>query len=309
MQLQIARKRVLVTGATGYLGPPLCRRLSEAGAEVYAVSRRAREGRRDGVEWRRGDMAEPATARRLLEEAEPDVVFHLAGLASGARSPELVLPTYHSNLTTTVALLTAAAETDCRRIVLAGSMEEPGTGNGEIVPSSPYAASKWAASAYGRMFHALFDTPVTIARIFMVYGPGQQDERKLLPYVIRSLLQGEPPRLADGERRIDWIYMDDVADGLIRLAVTPDLEGETVDIGTGRLVSVREIVERLTEIVGGSTQPEFGAVPPRPMEQVRVADANETYERIGWRAAVGLEEGLRRTLEWYAGRLNATRAG
>lgn len=294
--------RALVTGATGYMGPRLCRRLVDAGAEVHGVSRGAVDGERGGIRWCRADMADPDTARSLLDEIRPDLVFHLAGLAAGSRSLDLVLPTLRSNLMTTVALLTAAADVGCERIVLTGSMEEPEAGEPEVVPSSPYAAGKWAASAYGRMFHALFGTPVTVARIFMVYGPGVQDERKLLPYVIRSLLQNEVPRLSSGERRIDWIYMDDVAEGLIRLATASGVEGRTVDLGSGQLVSVREIVERIAGIVGGPA-PEFGAVATRPMEQVRVADVAATDGQLGWRPEVPLDTGLRRTVEWHRARL------
>jgi UDP-glucose 4-epimerase len=299
---RVAGRTALVTGATGYMGPRLCQRLAESDATVYGVSRGADDVERDGVRWRRADLADLDVTRRLLEEIRPDLVFHLAGLAAGSRSLDLVLPTFRSNLTTTVALLTAAAELGCGRIVLTGSMEEPEPDESGVVPSSPYAASKWAASAYGRMFQALFDTPVTVARIFMVYGPGVQNERKLLPYVIRSLLTNEAPKLSSGERRIDWIYMDDVAEGLVRLAMADDVEGRTVDLGSGRLVSVREMVERVARIVGGP-EPEFGALETREMEQVRAADVEATERWIGWCPSVPLDTGLRRTVDWHAARL------
>jgi nucleoside-diphosphate-sugar epimerase len=204
------------------------------------------------------------------------------------------------NLVTTVNLLTAATELGVDRIVVVGSLDEPDRGELETVPSSPYAASKWAAGDYARMFHALFGTPVVIARPFMVYGPGQIDGRKLVPYVTRALLRGVAPELSSGRRPVDWIYVDDVVDGLLSLAATPGVGGETFDVGSGRLVPVRNVVLELADIIRPAVQIKFGAVPDRPLEQVRVADAIDTKSRIGWEAQVALRDGLERSVKWYA---------
>jgi nucleoside-diphosphate-sugar epimerase len=204
------------------------------------------------------------------------------------------------NVVTTVNLLTTATELGVDRIVLVGSLEEPGRGELATVPSSPYAASKWAAGDYARMFHALFGTPVVIARTFMVYGPGQVDGRKLVPYVTRALLRGVAPELSSATRPVDWIYVDDVVDGLLALGVTPGAGGESFDVGSGQLVPVRDVVLQLADIIRPSVEIEFGAVPDRPLEQVRVADATDTKARIGWEAQVALRDGLERCVEWYA---------
>jgi nucleoside-diphosphate-sugar epimerase len=150
------------------------------------------------------------------------------------------------------------------------------------------------------MFHALFGTPVVIARPFMVYGPGQLDGRKLVPYVTRSLLRGIAPDLSSGTRAVDWIYVDDVVDGLLALSATPGIDGETFDVGSGQLVPVRDVVLQLADLIGPAVQVEFGAVPDRPLEQVRVADATHTKARIGWGAQVALRDGLERSVKWYA---------
>jgi UDP-glucose 4-epimerase len=99
------------------------------------------------------------------------------------------------------------------------------------VPCSPYAAAKWSVSGYARMFRALYQIPVVIAKIFMVYGSGQTDHTKLIPYVILSLLRGEAPRLSSGVRLVDWIFVDDVVDGLIGCAQTHGIDGRTVEFG------------------------------------------------------------------------------
>jgi UDP-glucose 4-epimerase len=236
--------------------------------------------------------------RDLLRKIKPDVIYHLAGSVGASPALELVLPTFHSLLLSTVNLLTAVAETGCRRVILTGSLTEPQIGKSEPVPGSPYAASKWAANAYGRMFHELFATPCVIVRPFMTYGPGQ-DPRKIIPAVILSFLKGEAPRLSSGRWEADWVYVDDVTQGFLKVAVAPQIDGATIDLGSGQLVSVQAIVDQLTEIVGNGLKPIFGALPDRPLEQVRVADIVDTHAKLGWKASISLETGLKQTVEWY----------
>src|SRR5262245_17053499 len=164
------------------------------------------------------------------------------------------------------------------------------------MPSSPYAAAKWASSAYARMFHSLYAVPAVIVRPFMTYGPDQAPT-KLIPSVIRSLLAGEPPKLSSGRFRADWIYVSDVIDGFIAAVTTPGVEGQTFDLGTGSLHSVRSVVEKLAAIIGNSVEPQFAALPDRPHEREWVANA-QAAARLGWRPTTSLEEGLSLTVNW-----------
>ena len=182
---------------------------------------------------------------------------------------------------------------------MVGSLEEPEQSDTYVVPSSPYAASKWAGSGYARMFHALYQTPVTIARLFMVYGPAQQDLRKLIPYVTLSLLRKQPPKLTSGMRQIDWIYVGDVVDGLLAMVKAPNIEGSTIDLGSGVLVPIRTVVQKLINITDSDVEPALGSVPDRPMEQVRVANIADTYAKIGWKPTTSLDKGLEYTVDWY----------
>ena len=290
-------RRVLVTGARGFIGSHLCRRLVGDGAEIHAVSREPHPD--DAVHWWKGDLTDITTVRHICAGARPDVVFHLASQVTGVTTLPHVLPTFHNNLQTTVNLLSAAAELNCGRIVMAGSLVEPPVGHTEYAPCSPYAAAKAAGSAYARMFHALFGVPAVIARIFMVYGPGQHDVSKLIPYVATSLLQGRPPRVTSGERLVDWIYVDDVVTGLLAAAHAPGVDGSTIDLGSGTLVSIRTIVEDLTRLIDSPARPVYGAVPSRPLEPTRQADTESTHAAIGWRPTTPLATGLHLTVNWY----------
>ena len=299
----LAGRRALVTGASGFIGTALCRHLSQAGMEVHGVSRMERAPTDCCARWWSCRLDDIEAVRGLFKTSKPEYVFHLASHVAGSRSIELVLPTFSANLTSTVNLLTAATESGCERIMLTGSLEEPVPGPDYPVPSSPYAAAKFAASAYGRMFHALYSTPVTILRLFMVYGPGQQDLKKLVPYVTLSLLKGETPQLSSGAREVDWIYVDDIVSGYLAAATAKGVEGCTIDLGTGRLDTVRTVVEELVGLINPRIQPSFGSLPERALEQTRTADAETSFRRVGWRAQISLHEGLARTAEWYRAQL------
>ena len=295
--------KILVTGASGFIGSRLYHSLRKNDAEVHAVSRTPPAADIDRFSWSCGDLVNIETVRSILSAVKPDVIFHLAGRAAGARELDLVLPTFHSNLVTTVNVLTVASEIGCRRIVLPASLEEPESACATTNPSSPYAVSKWATSVYARMFHALYQTPIVIARVFLTYGPGPENQNKLIPYVIRTLLEGHAPKLTSGQRLVDWIYIDDVVDALLAAAQTPAIEGSTIDVGSGSLVSMRELIERIVKLVGGDVAPLFGALPDRPLEQVRVADVASAYEKLGWKSKTSLEEGLSQTVDWYRSQL------
>ncbi|MGC2064074.1 MAG: NAD(P)-dependent oxidoreductase [Thermodesulfovibrionales bacterium] len=303
--LKLSDQRILVTGASGFIGSHLCRSLHKSGAEVHAVSRKTYTSDDPCLHWWQGDLSDIEVVRKIISAVKPDIIFHLASHVAGARHLDLVLPMFNSNLCAAVNILTVATETGCRRIVLAGSLEEPGLNDNEMVPCSPYAAAKWAASMYARMFYALYKTPVVIARLFMVYGPGQNDLSKLVPYVTLSLLREEAPKLSSGKREVDWIYVEDVVDGLIAMAHSPKVNGCTIDLGSGNLVAIRTVVEHIAEYIDSPVKPLFGALADRPMEQVRVANTATTYDAIRWKPTTSLEKGLERTVNWYKENLDA----
>jgi UDP-glucose 4-epimerase len=293
------QRRVLVTGARGFIASHLCQRLTGAGAVVHGVSRRPPVSGATGIHWLQADISDGSATRAVFDRVRPELVFHLAGHVVGAQQIEHVQPTFLMNLASTVHVLTAAVAAAPCRVVLSGSMQEPHVGDPSAVPPSPYAASKWACSGYARMFHALYDLPVAIARPFMVYGPMQWDMTKLLPYVIVSLLRGESPRVSSGTRELDWVYVDDVVEGLLVVGASGCTDARPIDLGTGRLTSVRTIIGRVADLVQSGATATYGAVADRPFERPHAAQAEETRKLIGWAAATPLEEGLARTVAWY----------
>ena len=252
--------------------------------------------------WHQIDLAGAHAVDSLVADVRPDFVFHLAGLVKGARDRALVLPALEANLTATVRLLDAAAAHGCRRFVQVGSLEEPPIDQPATAPASPYAAAKTAATAYSRMYAELYAVPVAIARVFMVYGPGPQDYQKLVPYVTRALLAGSTPSLSSGSRAVDWIFVGDVVEGLLRIAATDGVVGRVIDLGSGELATVADVVRRIYRLAGRADDPPFGTLGDRALEQVRRADVAATSALLGWRPGVGLDDGLRRTFEWFRDR-------
>ena len=290
-------KRALVTGGGGFLGTHLCRGIKRAGGEVFATSR-SRSGEQDGLNWIRADFADVQAARDVLSAVKPGVVYHLAGSVGAAPEIDLVLPTYHSLLTSTVNVLMAATEAGCERVILPGSFTEPLANEAAPVPQSPYAAAKWASSAYGRMFHARFGTPVVILRTFMTYGPAQHPS-KLIPSVTRSLLVGERPRLSSGRNKADWVFIADVIEAFMLGASVPGIDGMTMDIGSGKLVTMRALIEQLVDVVGVDVEPHFGALEDRPGENQIAADTTHAEMHLGWKPTTSLKNGLQQTAEWH----------
>jgi nucleoside-diphosphate-sugar epimerase len=292
-------RRILVTGASGFIGAHLCRRMAGAGAEVHAISRQPPGAADIPVQWWQADLGDRTAVREVVAGVRPGLILHLAGEVVGARGIEQVMPTLCGNLLSTVHLLEAAVESGCERVVLTGSIEEPNQGDPAAVPSSPYAASKLAATGYGRMFHALYGLDVVILRVFMVYGPAQRDPRKLVPFVINTLLRGETPSLSSGRRPVDWIHVDDVVEAFMAVARSTAGGGGIFEIGSGSLLTVRDLVERLAPLVRPDARLDFNTASDRPLEQVRVADITRAAEVFGWVPRVPIDEGLRGTVEWY----------
>ncbi|NUT10767.1 MAG: NAD-dependent epimerase/dehydratase family protein [Nonomuraea sp.] len=289
---------VMVTGAAGFIGSHLVARLRALGAQVHAVSRRPQQARHGEI-WHQAQLCDAGVTSRLFRSVRPSLLFHLASEVTGSRGEEVVRATLESNVVGAVNVLAAAREYDVRT-VFTGSIEEPRPGNAHEPPSSAYAMSKWAATGYAQLYHRLWDLPVTVLRPGMVYGPAQPDTTKLVPYVTLCLLGGRRPRLTRGTKLADWIYVDDVVDAFVLAGESDKAVGHTLDIGTGVPTPAHEIVERLYRITGTTGKPEFGTAPDRPHDVTQVGDIAPAADRLGWRPVTELDEGLRRTVNWYA---------
>jgi nucleoside-diphosphate-sugar epimerase len=299
LQPDLAGRRVLVTGATGFIGGHVVEMLDRAGAEIHATARNDNPSTSlaTPVTWHRVDLTDGAATDDLLGEIAPEHLIHLASLVKGARDPDLLLPMFAANCATTVNLLEAARRQRVRRVQLAGSLEEPDR-PGQLA-TSPYALSKAAAHMYGDYYQAATDVEVINLQIFMVYGPAQIDERKLVPYVIRCLQAGRVPELSSGGREVDWVYVGDVAEGIVRCCLIDRVPTQPVPLGTGMLTTIRQVVEALVAISENDVEPQFGSMADRSNEVVRSADVALVRDQLGWAPSTTVADGLKMTYDWY----------
>jgi UDP-glucose 4-epimerase len=283
------------------IGSALVGRLDGLGQRVTAAVHQPASAVPAGIPAQVLDVADPGAVARLVDEVRPEVIYHLAGVVVGARDLSLVRATVDANLLGTINVLDAASKVGTGRVVVLGSLlQHPDDSDSLAAPASPYEASKWAATMYARMYHSLGGVDAVIVRPSMVYGGGYTTHEKVVSYVIRTLLRGERPRLSSGRWEIDWLFLDDAVDGLIAAGTVQGVGGMTVDLGSGQVASVREVVERICRLMATDIKPDFGAVADRPREAIRWADTQRTKQLLGWEARTDLDDGLRRTIEWYA---------
>jgi UDP-glucose 4-epimerase len=301
MRGNLAGRTVLVTGGAGFYGRNLLSRLSGSGARVVSVCRNLSGlgAAWQQCEWIEADLADRAQTNRLFAQTLPSMVFHLTSASVGGTELDNVSASIRGDLLPTVNVLENAALCGVARVILPCSMEEPfpvAGSDGELsIPETPYALSKVICGLYGRFFRNIYDLPIVVVRCFLTYGPHQKPY-KLIPYVIQSLHRGEPPQLSSGTRRVDWIYVDDVVSALLAAATVPRIPDRVLEIGTGEVRTIREVVTIIHTLMGGPP-PVFGARPARGHE--RLAQIGPTLSALGWTPKTSLEAGLRSTIEFY----------
>lgn len=292
--------RVLVTGATGFIGQALVPRLvNRADTAVSILVIDSPTGPlpptlaafRPQLNVVYGDLRNFNLTARALRECEPDAVINLA--AVGATDPFLPVDTaVRNNLTGTLNLLRACFEKNrsVRQFITARTP-------GERTAMNHYAASKAAAWVFCQMYGRTRGWPIHGAMIFQAYGP-DQPENALVPAAMAAACTGQDFPMTAGTQRRDWIYVNDVAAGLTALLdknLPPDT---TVELGTGTATSVADVVAEIYQIVGGSGRPRPGLLPSRPGEvPAQIANAAQTQALIGWRAQTTLTDGLQRTVQ------------
>ncbi len=316
-------RRVLVTGAGGFIGSHLVGHLLREGAKVRALVRyNAREEIGDlaaeeglgQVDVRFGDLRDAGSVETAVEGVES--VIHLGALISVPYSyvaPRAVLET---NALGTLNVLLAAARSGVERVACLSSSEVYGTPRevpvGEEHPlhaQSPYAASKVAADMLALSFHASYELPVGIVRPFNTYGP-RQSARAVIPTVVSQAVAGGPVRLGALHTLRDFTYVDDTVAGIAAFAAWEDAPGRVLQLGTGSAVSVGEVVELVGEVLGRElevVQEEQRLRPETSEVQRLLADPSAAAAELGWRAGTPLRDGLERTVAWVEANLDRYR--
>jgi nucleoside-diphosphate-sugar epimerase len=313
--------RYLVTGGAGFIGSHLVEELLRRGETVRVVDNLS-TGRRDNLEAAaaaagapvpelvEGDLAEASIAAASV--AGVDYVLHQAAIPSVPRSVAEPIASNRANIDATLQLLVASRDAGVRRVVFAGSSsvygdaaELPKHEGMPLKPLSPYALQKQAGEQYLRLFTTLYGLDTVTTRYFNVFGPRQDPSSPysgVISLFIRAALDGRSPIIyGDGEQTRDFTYVANTVDGVLRAAVAPGVAGEVINVATSGRVSLTALLAEVQRLLGTALTPTF--LPPRAGDiRDSQADIAKAARLLGYAPCVSFTEGLRRTVEWAAGR-------
>jgi NAD dependent epimerase/dehydratase len=324
---QLAGKRVLITGAGGFIGSHLTHRLVREGARVRAFVRynsRADIGLLNQIppedlheiEIVAGDLRDSNAVSRSVEGM--DLVFHLGALIAIPYSYHHPREVVETNVTGTLNVLMACLDLETPRLIHTSTSEVYGTAitvpideNHPLQGQSPYSASKIGADKLVESFYSSYELPVVTIRPFNTYGP-RQSARAVIPTIITQALEKDVINLGSLDTKRDFTFVTDTVNGFIKAAQANDVEGQTYNLGTGTEVAIGKLAEMIIQMVGRPVRIESDTNRLRPgkSEVMRLLSDNRlAQQKIGWQPEVSLEDGLRSTLAWIQEHLQHYRVG
>ena len=300
----------LVTGGAGFIGSHISEELVKRGHRVRVVDNFVtgyQHNLREGVEFVKGDLADPDVAASAVKDME--YVLHQAAIPSVPRSVDRPVESHRANVDAMLNLLIASRDAGIKRLVFAGSSSV--YGDTEVLPKtetmptnplSPYALQKLTSEMYGQMFTRLYGFETVTTRYFNVFGPRQDPSSPysgVISLFIKALHEGTTPVIyGDGEQTRDFTYVTNVVDGVIRSAETPGVGGQVFNVATNSRISLNQLLDTLKKIFGSNVQPIYKEVRSGDVRDSQ-ADITKARQMLGYQPIVGLEEGLRETVKWF----------
>lgn len=303
-------KKVLVTGGSGFIGSHLVNRLLKEGADVTVMSRynSVEENIRLKDVWNQINVVEAdlrdIDSLRQLNDIKPEIIFHLAAYNHVGASFVHVSEVFDVNAKGTANLLEAYG--DYELFIYTSTSEIYGLQEGfpfkesfDPKPISPYAISKYAGELYCRMKQHISKNSIAVLRPFNVFGP-YQSTKAIIPELIISCLKGKTIKTTEGKQTREFNFVDNIIDGFILAAKNKKAIGHVINVGSGKDISIRDLVKKIAEMTNSKSKLDIGALPYRPTEIWKMAtDNTRAKEILGWEPKVSFEEGLKRTIEWF----------
>lgn len=297
-------KRVLLTGGNGFIGGYLKKALAESGADLYTVDKEP--GRISDQKSIHCDIGDAGSLDEAVKEISPHVVFHMA--ASIDRSSEFsgIRKMIDVNVIGSLNLFESLKEIPaCQSIIVAGTSEELGQNptpfdeSQREDPVSPYSFSKVCVTHLSRMLYNIYQTPITVLRPTLAYGPGQ-DEVMFFPALIQTLLRGELFEMTSGEQTRDFVYIDDLVNAYLLAGARKEHSGEVINIGSGKPYKIREVARRIATAMGRDDLLRIGARPYRKAEIMSYfTNITKAQSYLGWSPSIDIDEGIEKTIACY----------
>ncbi|MDR4508744.1 MAG: NAD-dependent epimerase/dehydratase family protein [Candidatus Brocadiaceae bacterium] len=304
-----ASDRILIIGGTGFIGSHLVRRCLKKSPFVSCIGLTGKADKGvlgKEVEYLQADIANTRQLQSVLKDRMFDYVFNVGGYVDHApyfKGGRRMIEAHFIGL---MNLLDCLDRKKLKGFVQIGSSDEygsvPAPQNESLreMPIAPYSLAKASASHFIQMLHSTEGLPGVVVRLFLTYGPGQ-DKKRFLPQIIHAFLQNESVETTEGMQLRDFCYVEDVVEGLVGAAVTPQAKGRIINIASGVPVSIRKMIETVFNMIGKG-KPLFGARPYRIGEHIELyADISVAKNILGWEPQTSLEEGLEKTIEYYRG--------
>ena len=306
--MSLFHKRVLVTGASGFIGSYLCKALSDEHSEIVGLARNVDKCNRDLAVYHAVDISNRLQIRKLVADFQPEIVVHLA--AEKNRSIELAdyRRGYEVNLFGSINLIEACQELpNLTKFVFLGSCEE--YGNLQVpfheshreLPVTAYGATKLSVTQLLQTLAKAHHFPAVILRPSIVYGPRQNDDM-FLPALIKALISGEKFGMSQGEQTRDFLYIDDLLAAILMACTAPNVNGKVINISSAFPTRIDAIAKKVASLIGGDVEKliNFGAKGYRPGESMKYyANNSRAHELLGWKPNIVLDEGLQRTVDFF----------
>lgn len=302
--------RVLVTGAGGFIGSRLVMALVDAGAEV-SVSVRSKESA-----WRlqsviskiavyEANLLNPLELMQVIENGRPDIVFNVASSTDTRRTFDILDSVILGTYGVARAVLGACITGGVQKLVHFGTIEEYGMGpelfleSAHEKPVSPYSLGKTMATHAVLLAGRLTALKVCVVRPASTFGPGKDFGLMLIPNLIKSGIEGREFDMNDGEQWRDFIYVDDVVRGALMAGISEKVNGEIINLGSGKRTKVREVAEVVNNAMGNSIKINFGSQEYRPLDGDACLNSDKAYELLRWKASTDIIDGIEKTVAWY----------
>jgi nucleoside-diphosphate-sugar epimerase len=312
--MSLKGKIVLVTGATGFIGANVVRKAIESKADVHILTRNESNKWRifDCLQYANNyivDLLDYKQLESTILGVQPDFIFHNAAYI-GTPNEENPVRYIQNNFFGTVNLINACKKVDFKLFVNLGSMSEYGNKTKPIreddflEPVNVYGISKSATTQYCQAISRNESLPIVTLRLFTPYGK-YEDSARLIPSAIIACLRGDAPKISSRSFVRDFIYVEDVLDAYVKLIDANNIYGEIFNIGFGKQYSIGEVVDKIIELTGKSTQVDVGLAQKWPNEaKYCEADISKAKNLLGWEPKYDLEKGLKESIKWFEQNIN-----